>query len=74
MTQRLTLKLEAWLCRHTTLHAIYNLDKDTENDEVVDKNVIEPTKLNIEETIELVDREEATNNESNMSVNEEPNS
>ncbi|GJR13496.1 hypothetical protein Tco_0796148 [Tanacetum coccineum] len=25
MTQRLTLKLEAWLCRHITLHAIYNL-------------------------------------------------
>ncbi|GKC41717.1 putative non-LTR retroelement reverse transcriptase, partial [Tanacetum coccineum] len=25
MTQRLTLKLEAWLCRHATLHAIYNL-------------------------------------------------
>ncbi|GKC34214.1 hypothetical protein Tco_1046598, partial [Tanacetum coccineum] len=24
MTQRLTLKLEAWLCRHATLHAIYN--------------------------------------------------
>ncbi|GJU29323.1 hypothetical protein Tco_1172912 [Tanacetum coccineum] len=26
MTQRLTLKLEAWLCRYVTLHAIYNLD------------------------------------------------
>ncbi|GKF26345.1 hypothetical protein Tco_0082239, partial [Tanacetum coccineum] len=26
MTQRLTLKLEAWLCRYATLHAIYNLD------------------------------------------------
>ncbi|GKD77803.1 hypothetical protein Tco_1340424 [Tanacetum coccineum] len=26
MTQPLTLKLEAWLCRHATLHAIYNLD------------------------------------------------
>ncbi|GJT33081.1 ALP1-like protein isoform X1 [Tanacetum coccineum] len=25
MTQRLTLKLEAWLCRYATLHAIYNL-------------------------------------------------
>ncbi|GJS80397.1 putative ribonuclease H-like domain-containing protein [Tanacetum coccineum] len=25
MTQRLTLKLEAWLCRYVTLHAIYNL-------------------------------------------------
>ncbi|GKD02060.1 hypothetical protein Tco_1172334 [Tanacetum coccineum] len=25
MTQRLTLKLEAWLCRYITLHAIYNL-------------------------------------------------
>ncbi|GJV89734.1 hypothetical protein Tco_1533672 [Tanacetum coccineum] len=27
MMQRLTLKLEAWLCRHATPHAIYNLDK-----------------------------------------------
>ncbi|GJT80968.1 reverse transcriptase domain-containing protein [Tanacetum coccineum] len=26
MTQRITLKLEAWLCRYATLHAIYNLD------------------------------------------------
>ncbi|GKD43151.1 putative reverse transcriptase domain-containing protein [Tanacetum coccineum] len=25
MTQRLTLKLETWLCRYATLHAIYNL-------------------------------------------------
>ncbi|GJX01977.1 hypothetical protein Tco_0185890, partial [Tanacetum coccineum] len=25
MTQRLTLKLEAWLCCYVTLHAIYNL-------------------------------------------------
>ncbi|GJY15541.1 ALP1-like protein [Tanacetum coccineum] len=25
MTQRFTLKLEAWLCRYATLHAIYNL-------------------------------------------------
>ncbi|GJR57186.1 hypothetical protein Tco_1499348 [Tanacetum coccineum] len=25
MSLRLTLKLEAWLCRYATLHAIYNL-------------------------------------------------
>ncbi|GKD97896.1 hypothetical protein Tco_1381793 [Tanacetum coccineum] len=29
MTQRLTLKLEAWLCRYVTLHAIYNLEQDS---------------------------------------------
>ncbi|GKF75532.1 hypothetical protein Tco_0224976 [Tanacetum coccineum] len=27
MSLRLTLKLEAWLCRYATLHAIYNLGK-----------------------------------------------
>ncbi|GKA86707.1 hypothetical protein Tco_0808418 [Tanacetum coccineum] len=27
MLLRLTLKLEAWLCRYATLHAIYNLGR-----------------------------------------------
>ncbi|GKD76740.1 hypothetical protein Tco_1339361 [Tanacetum coccineum] len=35
MTQRLTLKLEAWLCRYVTLHAIYNLDRYISHDQVM---------------------------------------
>ncbi|GKE94091.1 hypothetical protein Tco_1578946 [Tanacetum coccineum] len=35
MTQRLTLKLEAWLCRYATLHAIYNLDLKKQIEEML---------------------------------------
>ncbi|GJU10090.1 hypothetical protein Tco_1132486 [Tanacetum coccineum] len=37
MMQRLTLKLEAWLCLHATLHAIYNLDDKYENTTITDE-------------------------------------
>ncbi|GJY88610.1 hypothetical protein Tco_0503238 [Tanacetum coccineum] len=37
MTQRLTLKLEAWLYRYATLHAIYNLDDKYENTTITDE-------------------------------------
>ncbi|GJS05672.1 hypothetical protein Tco_0322180 [Tanacetum coccineum] len=57
-------------------HVKMENDKDTENDEVVDKNIIEPIELNVVEPIKLVDRENEmdndTGNETNRSVNEEP--
>nr|GEY07656.1 reverse transcriptase domain-containing protein [Tanacetum cinerariifolium] len=51
-------------------------DKSIKNNEVVDKKIIEPSKLNILEPIELVDKkeemEDRTNDESVRSVNKEP--
>ncbi|GJU23793.1 hypothetical protein Tco_1157135 [Tanacetum coccineum] len=53
MTQRLTLKLEAWLCRYATLHAIYNLGFFTRPMEHTDAPVSDPLQEKVEQVTEF---------------------
>ncbi|GKC59487.1 hypothetical protein Tco_1087085 [Tanacetum coccineum] len=65
------------ITKHVNATSLVKMEKEksVENNEVVDKNVVEPSELDVVEPIELVDRKEGmeygTNDESGESVKEE---